>query len=409
MAPSNKDEKMTEVVAEQTNESVADGIKKFILREKLVEIKESVINKIPYFETLFSDRFPANKKADGVIISNDLNPEIIKVIIQCVEINKFRDLFTLLPCDEHVVDLFDTLQFLCIQLPFVVDETNLTRLYKVCEKNLISKYEPTDYIIVEFAFNLFQMKNIKLRKEEKDKLVFLVILHLLLKDVDVNQKEHLRKFSFKVLELTLEQKQQVEQIDLSKQFDKNAINAALIIWEDTNFLRFYKQHDDPIPFFHLIKYLKLKLPFPTTQKYINSYLTSIIDPLLEDESCLEEDTMTKLAYLLFINTNKLSVNTMENITTKACGMISVIKSPVDFVVCKHLEDIVILYCPTVTHEQKARLGNQIGRLEHMFGEECDCDSYFCGYETESDSDFCGYDEEEELRYYFDNDPVDNEM
>jgi len=100
---------------------------------------------------------------------------------------------------------------------------------------------------------------------------------------------------------------------------------------------------------------------------------------------------------------------MENITTKACGMISVIKSPVDFVVCKHLEDIVILYCPTVTHEQKARLGNQIGRLEHMFGEECDCDSYFCGYETESDSDFCGYDEEEELRYYFDNDPVDNEM
>jgi len=216
MAASNKDENMTEVFVEQNNVSVVDGIKKIILRGTLVEIKESVINKIPFFETLFSDRFPTTKNSDGVIISNDLNPEIIKVIIQCVEIKKFRALFTLLPCDEHVVDLFDTLQFLCIQLPFVVDETNLTRLYKVCEKKLISKYEPTDYIIVEFAFSLFQMKNKKLNKEEKEKLVFLVILHLLLKDVDVNQKEHLRKFSFQVLELTLEQKQQVEQIDLSK-------------------------------------------------------------------------------------------------------------------------------------------------------------------------------------------------
>jgi len=166
---------------------------------------------------------------------------------------------------------------------------------------------------------------------------------------------------------------------------------------DTNFLQFYRQEDDPIQFFHLIKYLKLKLPFPTTQKYIKTYLTTMHDPLLKDESRLEEDTMTKLAYLVFINTNKLSVNTMENIITKACGMISVIKNPVDFVVCKHLKAIVILYCPTVTFAQKTRLANQIRKLEYnMFSEE----SY---------SDFCGYDEYEELRFYFDNDSVDNEM
>jgi len=411
MVASNKVGNMTEVFVEQNNVSVVDGIKNIILRKKLVEIKESVINKIPYFETLFSDRFPTTKNDDGVIISNDLNPEIIKVIIQCVEINKFTDLFTLLPCDEHVVDLFDTLQFLCIELPFVVDETILTHSYKVSELNLISKFEPISYIIVEFAFNLFQMKKKKLKKEEKDKLVFLVILHLLLKDIDVKQKEHLRKFSFQVLELTMKQKYQVEQIDLSQQIKKDVINAVLTYWQNvnTNFLRFYKQHDDPIQFFHLIKYLKLKLPFQTTQKYIKSYLTAIHGSLPEDDSLSEEDTMTKLAYLLFFNKNKLSVNTMENIITKACGMISVIKSPVDFVVCKHLKTIVTLYCPTVTYEQKARLGNQIGRLEHMFCAECDCDSYFCGYETESDSDFCGYDEDEELRYYFDRDPVDNEM
>jgi len=362
----------------------------------LVEVKESVINKISYFETLFSDRFPTTKNADGVIISNDLNPEIIKVIIQCIEINKFRDLFTLLPCDEHVVDLFDTLQFLCIQLPFVVDETILTHSYhrcsyKVSELNLIPEFEPTttNYIIAEFAFNLFQMKNKKLEKEEKDKLVFLLILHLLLKDVDVKLKEHLRKFSCQVLELTVKQKHQVEQIDVTKQFDINVINAVLIIWEDTNFLRFYRQNDDPIQFFHLIKYLKLKLPFPTTQKYIDTYLTTIHDPLLEDEPRLEEDTMTKLAYLLFINTNKLSVKTINNIINKACSMISVIKSHLDFVVCKHLKTIVTLYCPTVTYEQKARLRNEIGRLFHMFcceseNESQSEDEYYAEYSIDNE-------------------------
>jgi len=396
MAASNKDDNMTEVVVEQNNVSVVDGIKQIILRGKLVEIKESVINKIPYFETLFSDRFPTTKNADGVIVSNDLNPEIIQVIIQCVEINKFTDLFTLLPCDEHVVDLFDTLQFLCIQLPFVVDETILTHSYhrcsyKVSELNLIPEFEPTttNYIIAEFAFNLFQMKNKKLEKEEKDKLVFLLILHLLLKDVDVKLKEHLRKFSCQVLELTVKQKHQVEQIDVTKQFDINVINAVLIIWEDTNFLRFYRQNDDPIQFFHLIKYLKLKLPFPTTQKYIDTYLTTIHDPLLEDEPRLEENTMTKLAYLLFINTNKLSVKTINNIINKACSMISVIKSHLDFVVCKHLKTIVTLYCPTVTYEQKARLRNEIGRLFHMFcceseNESQSEDEYYAEYSIDNE-------------------------
>jgi len=123
--------------------------------------------------------------------------------------------------------------------------------------------------------------------------------------------------------------------------------------------------------------LKLKLPFPTTQNYINTYLTTIHDSLLKDESRLEEDTMTKLAYLLFINTNKLSVETINNIINKACGMISVIKSHLDFVVCKHLETIVTLYCPTVTNEQKARLRNEIGRLYHMFCQ---------GSESESESE-----------------------
>jgi len=128
--------------------------------------------------------------------------------------------------------------------------------------------------------------------------------------------------------------------------------------------------------------LKLKLPFPTTQKYIDTYLATIHDSLLEDESRLEEDTMTKLAYLLFINTNELSVKTMDNIINKACRMISVIKSHLDFVVCQHLETIVTLYCPTVTNEPKARLRNEIGRLYHMFCQESESESedgYYADY------------------------------
>jgi len=304
-------------------------------------------------------------------------------------------LFTLLSCDENVVDLFDTLQFLCIQQPFVVDETILTHSYKVSELNLIPKFEPANYILLEFAFNLFQMKEKKLEKEEKDKLVFLLILHLLLKDVDVKHKEHLRKFSFQVLELTVKQKHQVEQIDVSKQFDINVINAVLTYWQniDDNFLQLIKEDDDPIQLFHLIKYLKLNIHFPTTKKYIKTYLTTTHasslddDSLLEDDSFLEEDTMTKLAYLLFINKNKLSVKTIENIINKACDLMKSTESSEELIAGKHLITVILLFCPTITGVQKARLEDQIEELEEMYDEnECNSDN-----ESEN-FDWMGYDE-----------------
>jgi len=131
----------------------------------------------------------------------------------------------------------------------------------------------------------------------------------------------------------------------------------------------------------LIKYLKLNIHFPTTKKYIKSYLTtthvSILEDesSLEDESFLEEDTMTKLAYLLLINMNKLSVNTMEKIINKACDLMNSIESSVELVACKHLITVVLLYCPTVTDVQKTRLEDKIEELEIRYDEnECDSDN-----------------------------------
>jgi len=130
------------------------GVRQIILRGQLIEIKESFIARVPYFETLFSERFPTTKNSDGVIISDALNPEIIKVIVQGAQTNRFDYIMLMLPKKESLAELFETLQFLCI--PFI----NLSALDKM-KKNKC-------YSIQIFAIKMFQTFRNKRNKNQSE-------------------------------------------------------------------------------------------------------------------------------------------------------------------------------------------------------------------------------------------------
>jgi len=130
---------------------VSNVIHKIYFSSMLVEIKESVITKIPYFKTLISNRFPTVKNSNGDFILNNFNGEIIKVIIQCVESNRFIDLFTLLPRSENVVNLLKTIRILGLELPFQIYKSviHFTHEISLPDEN---ESKSTSFIIHKFQF-----------------------------------------------------------------------------------------------------------------------------------------------------------------------------------------------------------------------------------------------------------------
>jgi len=402
---------ITDMVVKQNNVSVVNGTQRIILQDQLIEIKESVVKKIPYFETLFSDRFPTTKNPDGVIISHDLNPEIVKVIIQCVERNEFEDLFTFLPKNESVVDLFETFHFLCVKLPYTVF-TNLISIKN--HTNEIFRYVlmpmSLSYFVHQFAYNLIYVKNNEARKEDQDqdqdqdKMFLFTTLYLLLKDVDVKQKHHLQKLSLQILPLTIEQKTLLENIDITKQFNKASITAVLK-YQDAkieNFLLLLEEDDNPIEFFDLINYLNLDLFFSTSNVDIISYVSS-------HESVFQVKTITKLAFLIYLNKEVLTQVTINNIITKARKIICLIKKKDHdnkiINALNHLKTVIKVCCSTVTDVQLQFLQQGIDLIRYrLYNEEK-------FYDSDGSSDYANYNAyvSDKYKLYSDSSDSDNDM
>jgi len=360
MAAINYIDSKTTIKMEDKEIKVSNVIHKIYFSGMLVEIKESVTTKIPYFKTMISNRFPTVKNSNGDFILNNFNGEIIKVIIQCVESSRFTDLFTLLPRNENVVNLLKTIRILGLELPFQIYKSviHFTHEISLPDEN---ESKSTSFIIHEFAFNLyhfFHVKNEKADKEDRNKLFYFAMLHLLIRDTDVNlnQKQHLQKLCLQVLpSLTLKQKKQMETIDMSLVVDKTIIKAVKCFWDGglECFLWVIGEDDNALEYFCLIDYLKLPLPFPTTQAYIKTYLST------SSNVKLEGDTISKLAYLLFINKNPLTLTMMNNVAEKACVIMrSVDKEDTHLLLnAEHIQTIIKFKYPAMVVLHLPRMGD----------------------------------------------------
>jgi len=136
------------------------------------------------------------------------------------------------------------------------------------------------------------------------------MLVLLQESVKAIVQHHLRTMALQLLPMDDNQRKQMENTVLSKQYSIAVIKAVRLVLKlkefEDDFLTFLPKTESPVELFELMNYLNIEMPFTSCVEDIETYFMKVH----EEEKSIN---YTKVGYYFFLNKVVLTPNMIKNI------------------------------------------------------------------------------------------------
>ena len=197
-------------------------VKLFSHKVKEVKIPENIIKDIPYLETLFSGRFTTDHNENGIIKTEEFNPDLLKVIVKYLEEKEIYKLFACLPKDQDIVELLEMFRFLALVPPI---DTKLSEIKEILDGppslNVTSQIE-----LVEYGFALFYSTGqIQWQYEQKLRNMIFNTISYVFKSSDdsfkCRAKYHLKQLALKCVTFSYNQYHKIIELEVDGSLDNS--------------------------------------------------------------------------------------------------------------------------------------------------------------------------------------------
>lgn len=207
--------------------------KTLVAKGVTVQIPQDIVKEIPYIETLFSGRFAVNEE-EGTVKSDEINPNLLKVIVRYLEGKK---LYKLLACLPKTCDLFQLLElyhFLALPAPIKTSAEEIRRQLLL----MPSIHVTTQKELVNFAFVIFHAYPlIDYNKEKKIRdMVYNTVMYVFKtnnnQSFKLRAKYHLLKLAKKCVWFSYNQFEKIKALRVEGSLDDSDTESIGPIFDD---------------------------------------------------------------------------------------------------------------------------------------------------------------------------------